>query len=110
LYSENFPFASKSPDTTYSINIPLQPIDTGANIILRNIFFETGKYDLKPASAAELDNLIDLLKENPTVNIEINGFTDNQGKPSDNLILSENRAKAVVKYLVQKMEKAKKKF
>jgi outer membrane protein OmpA-like peptidoglycan-associated protein len=48
-----------------------------------------------------LDNLIDLLKENPTVNIEINGFTDNQGKPADNLILSANRAKAVVKYLIQ---------
>jgi outer membrane protein OmpA-like peptidoglycan-associated protein/tetratricopeptide (TPR) repeat protein len=101
LYSENFPFASKTPDSTYLINIPLQPIDTGANIILRNIFFETGKYDLKPASAAELDNIIDLLKENPTVNIEINGFTDNQGKPADNLILSANRAKAVVKYLIQ---------
>ena len=102
MYSENFPFASKTPDSTYLINIPLQPIDTGASIVLKNIFFETGKYTLQQVSAAELDNIADLLKENPSVNIQINGFTDNQGKPADNMILSENRAKAVVKYLIQK--------
>jgi outer membrane protein OmpA-like peptidoglycan-associated protein/tetratricopeptide (TPR) repeat protein len=101
MYSENFPFSTKTPDSTYLINIPLQPIDTGASIVLKNIFFETGKYTLQQVSAAELDNLVDLLKENPSVNIQINGFTDNQGKPSDNMILSENRAKAVVKYLIQ---------
>jgi len=102
MYSENFPFSTKTPDSTYLINIPLQPIDTGASIVLKNIFFETGKYTLQQVSAAELDNLADLLKENPSVNIQINGFTDNQGKPTDNMILSENRAKAVVKYLIQK--------
>lgn len=102
MYSENFPFSTKTPDSTYLINIPLQPIDTGASIVLKNIFFETGKYTLQQVSAAELDNLADLLKENPSVNIQINGFTDNQGKPIDNMILSENRAKAVVKYLIQK--------
>jgi outer membrane protein OmpA-like peptidoglycan-associated protein len=102
MYSENFPFATKTPDSTYLINIPLQPIDTGASIVLKNIFFETGKYTLQQVSAAELDNLAELLKENPTLNIQINGFTDNQGKPADNMILSENRAKAVVKYLIQK--------
>lgn len=101
MYSENFPFSTKTPDSTYLINIPLQPIDTGASIVLKNIFFETGKYTLQQVSAAELDNLVDLLKENPSVNIQINGFTDNQGKPTDNMILSENRAKAVVKYLIQ---------
>jgi outer membrane protein OmpA-like peptidoglycan-associated protein/tetratricopeptide (TPR) repeat protein len=102
MFSENFPFSTKTPDSTYLINIPLQPIDTGASIVLKNIFFETGKYTLQQVSAAELDNLADLLKENPSVNIQINGFTDNQGKPIDNMILSENRAKAVVKYLIQK--------
>lgn len=102
MYSENFPFSTKTPDSTYLINIPLQPIDTGASIVLKNIFFETGKYMLQKVSEAELDNIAELLKENPTVNIQINGFTDNQGKPADNKILSENRAKAVVQYLIQK--------
>ncbi|HNU16063.1 MAG TPA: OmpA family protein, partial [Chitinophagaceae bacterium] len=57
---------------------------------------------LNPASQAELDILVQLLTENPSVKIEIGGHTDNVGKPSDNLILSNNRAKAVVNYLVSK--------
>ena len=43
-----------------------------------------------------------LLKENPQVTIQINGYTDNVGKPADNLLLSENRAKSVVNYLKAK--------
>jgi outer membrane protein OmpA-like peptidoglycan-associated protein len=43
-----------------------------------------------------------LLKDNPTVRIEISGHTDNVGKPSDNMALSNNRAKAVVSYLISK--------
>ena len=43
-----------------------------------------------------------LLNENPSLKIEISGHTDNVGKPADNLLLSMNRAKAVVSYLVSK--------
>ena len=45
---------------------------------------------------------VQLLKDNPTVKIEISGHTDNVGKPSDNLTLSNNRAKSVVNYLITK--------
>ena len=50
----------------------------------------------------ELEKLVQLLKENPTLKIEISGHTDNVGKPADNLCLVNNRAKAVVNYLVSK--------
>ena len=43
-----------------------------------------------------------MLNENPTMEIEISGHTDNVGKPSDNMILSNNRAKAVVNFLISK--------
>jgi outer membrane protein OmpA-like peptidoglycan-associated protein/tetratricopeptide (TPR) repeat protein len=102
LYSESFPLGSQPSDSVYLIDIPLQPIETNANVILKNIFFDTKKYDLKPESIAELDNVVDLLKENPTMRIQINGFTDNIGKSSDNLTLSNNRAKTVVTYLASK--------
>lgn len=102
MFSENFPLASKRSDSTYIIDIPLQPIEVNAQVVLKNIFFETGKFDLKKESESELENLFDLLTENPSLTIQINGHTDNVGKPADNLILSNNRSKAVVNYLIRK--------
>lgn len=102
IYSESFPLSSKPSDSVYQVDIPLQPIEVNANVVLRNIFFETGKFDLKKESEAELDNLVDLLKENNTMVVQINGHTDNVGKPADNLSLSNNRSKSVVAYLVRK--------
>ncbi|MBL7730060.1 MAG: PD40 domain-containing protein [Chitinophagaceae bacterium] len=102
FYSDNFLMSGRVADSTYEKNIPLSPIEANATIVLRNIFFDVNKAELKPASLAELDKLVQLLNENPTVKIEISGHTDNAGKPADNLLLSNNRAKAVVNYLVSK--------
>jgi outer membrane protein OmpA-like peptidoglycan-associated protein len=84
------------------VNIPLQPIVVGANIVLRNIFFSSGKYELLAESMVELDKLFLLMKENPLIKIQINGHTDSIGKEIDNMILSEARAKSVVVYLTAK--------
>lgn len=102
FYSDNFLMANKSPDSTYIKNILLEPIASNASVVLKNIFFEVNKYELNPESQTELDNLVRLLNENPTMEIEISGHTDNVGKPSDNMILSNNRAKAVVNFLISK--------
>ncbi len=102
FFSENFPLSQKQPDSTYNIDIPLQPIEADATIILKNIFFDVNKYDLKNESQVELDEVVALMKENPSVKIEISGHTDNVGKPIDNQKLSENRAKAVVGYITSK--------
>ncbi|MCX6318542.1 MAG: OmpA family protein [Bacteroidetes bacterium] len=102
FYSDNFLLSGLTPDTTYEKNIALQPIEVNASVVLKNIFFDVNKYELKSSSLTELDRLVILLQENPTVKIEIGGHTDNAGKPSDNLTLSNNRAKAVVNYLLSK--------
>ena len=102
FYSDNFMLSQGVPDSTYEKNIPLQPIEVNASIILKNIFFETNKFQLDPKSQAELDKIVQLLNDNPTLKIEISGYTDNVGKPSDNLSLSNNRAKSVVSYLIGK--------
>ena len=101
FYSENFQLTEKS-DSVFHIDIPLQPIEANASIVLKNIFFDINKYDLKPSSTSELDKVFILLRDNPTLTIQLNGHTDNVGKPEDNLVLSNNRAQAVVKYLVTK--------
>jgi outer membrane protein OmpA-like peptidoglycan-associated protein len=100
LYSENFSMSRDNGDTTYHIDIPLQPIEANAAIVLKNIFFDAGKYNLKSESGAELDEVVQLMKDNPTLKIQINGHTDNSGKAADNILLSENRAKSVTAYLV----------
>ena len=102
FYSDNFLLHKNSPDSTYEKNIPLQPIEMNAMIVLNNIFFDVNKFDLKPESQAELDKIIQLMNDNPSVKIQIGGHTDNAGKPADNLALSNSRAKTVVAYLINK--------
>lgn len=102
FYSDNFFLSSHSPDSTYEKNIPLQPIEANASVVLKNVFFDVNQFDLKPESEAELDIVVQLMNDNPTLKIQIGGHTDNVGKPADNLILSNNRAKSVVNYLISK--------
>ncbi|SRR5579871_1153016 len=102
FFSDNFSLTQEQPDSIYNIDIPLQPIESNAVIILKNIFFNVGRYDLKPESQFELDKVVLLMKENTTLKIEISGHTDNVGKIADNMILSQNRAKSVVSYLSSK--------
>jgi outer membrane protein OmpA-like peptidoglycan-associated protein/tetratricopeptide (TPR) repeat protein len=102
FYSENYNISEATTDSVFEANIPLQPIEANAHIILKNVFFDTKKTELKPASVTELDNVVRLMNENPNIKILISGFTDNVGKPADNLILSKGRALAVVNYLISK--------
>ncbi|HWH63443.1 MAG TPA: OmpA family protein [Ginsengibacter sp.] len=102
FYSENYNLSATSPDSTFFADIPLQPIEASAHIILKNVFFDTKRTELKPESITELDNVVRLMNENPTIKILISGYTDNVGKPADNLALSKGRAVAVVNYLLNK--------
>lgn len=103
FYSENFALTeTHSADKPYETNIYLMPITKGERVILKNIFFETDSYELKPQSKAELRKLTAFLNENKNVNIEISGHTDNVGSKTHNQELSENRAKAVYDYLITK--------
>ncbi len=102
FYSGNFPFLTRTPDSTYRMDIPLQPVKKDAQITLQNIFFATGDFSLRPESTAELDIIVRWLQENPGVRIRINGHTDSIGKAADNLALSTRRARAVTEYLRSK--------
>ena len=80
----------------------LTPIEIGQSIQLNNVFFYKGRAMLQSSSYAELDKLVDMLKENPTMEIELEGHTDNQGDADLNQKLSEDRVLAVKDYLVNK--------
>ena len=109
FHSENFSLSGDFPiDKPFTLDIFLRRIpdgpeglETGAPIVLRNIFFEFDKDILKPTSQNELQMLYRLLVEYPELRIRINGHTDSDGADDYNLDLSERRAKAVYDYLVQ---------
>ena len=102
FFSDLYPLSKNIPDSTYRKDIPLQPLEINASLVLKNILFETNSAQLQPISLVEINRLLQLLNENPTLKVQINGHTDNVGKPADNLKLSGNRAKSVVDYLVSK--------
>jgi outer membrane protein OmpA-like peptidoglycan-associated protein len=83
-------------------DISLSRLQVGFKTILRNIYFDTGKATLKSESFQELSKLERMLKENTSYKIEISGHTDFVGSTESNKKLSQNRANAVVKYLVEK--------
>ncbi|UEG51599.1 OmpA family protein [Mucilaginibacter daejeonensis] len=98
--SENFSLIGQEAHKPFNIEVPLNTIEVGRSAVLKNIFFDINRYDLKPESRSALRYLIDFMAINPTVSIEISGHTDNVGNDKINQTLSENRAKAVYDYLV----------
>ena len=65
------------------------------------INFDTGKSDIKPEMQGTIDQIIALLKDNEDLNVSIEGHTDNVGQPAANKTLSEQRAKSVMKAVVE---------
>jgi hypothetical protein len=102
FHSENFRIEGEhSYDKPYSIEIRLKKLGEGS-VVLRNVFFDVDKYQLKAESYLELDKFVAFMKTNPKLKAEVGGHTDNTGSPEHNVILSSNRAKAVYEYLVSK--------
>ncbi|NQY68034.1 MAG: OmpA family protein [Flavobacteriales bacterium] len=100
FYSENFSLKEKQYSEPFLMDVPLQPIKKGGNVVLKNVFFETDAFNLKAESKIELGKLVEFLEINKNVIIEIRGHTDNVGSASHNKELSTNRAKTVWDYLV----------
>jgi OmpA-OmpF porin, OOP family len=84
------------------LELAIAPIQTGVTVQLYNIFFKFGQATLEPESYFELDRMISVMGQNPTMVIEIQGHTDNVGSAEANLRLSQQRADAVRDYFVIK--------
>jgi len=80
----------------------LSPIEVGQVVRLNNIFFNTGKATLKSESFLELDRTTEFLNNNPDMEIEIGGHTDDVGSEAYNQKLSQARAQSVADYLIEK--------
>jgi outer membrane protein OmpA-like peptidoglycan-associated protein len=82
-------------------NLNLGKLEVGAKFILRNIYYDFDKAELKPESITELKKLLKMLRENPSMKVEIGSHTDNKGSNEYNIALSKRRAQSVVNWLVK---------
>jgi outer membrane protein OmpA-like peptidoglycan-associated protein len=99
--SINFNVPNFSEYMEIDTHILMQKAEVGSKAVLKNIFFDSGKSDLKTQSLSELENIRELLTINPSLKVQINGHTDNVGKAVYNKALSLKRAQSVVNYLIQ---------
>lgn len=99
--------ASRSYETAYYEDLQLlttEPViakvDEELRIVIENIYFDTEKYSIKEESQISLNKIVKVLKENPEMKLAINAHTDNKGRDSYNLKLSDQRAASALKYLL----------
>ncbi|MGJ7033513.1 OmpA family protein [Niabella hirudinis] len=86
------------------VNLALKVMELkkDASIVLKDIYYNYNKWDIRPDAALVLDNLIKTLEENPSVKIELSSHTDSRGGDAFNMTLSRRRAESAVQYLVSK--------
>lgn len=89
-------------DTTFFLKIPLESIFVGKTFRLENIYYDLDKADIRPDAAIELDKLVQILKDNPGLKIELGSHTDARASDIYNQRLSQRRADAAIQYLVNK--------
>ena len=102
FHSENFSLKNSDGNTPYQKDIAMKQITVGSSLVLNNIFYSSASSSLLKESFAELNTLVKLLNENPSLKVEIEGHTDNVGSEQYNNNLSQKRADAVKNYLVEK--------
>jgi outer membrane protein OmpA-like peptidoglycan-associated protein len=100
--SDNLDVASLGEYTEIRRDLYLTPVEVGSTIRLNNLFFDTGRWELRAESFPELNRAVAFLVEHPSIRIEVGGHTDNVGSDVDNRTLSENRVRSVVAYLAER--------
>jgi peptidoglycan-associated lipoprotein len=93
-------FLSKElTDTTFNVTIKLDKLELNKTFVLENIYYDLNKYNIRSDAAIELDKLVQILKDNPTMKIELSSHTDARATDAYNMTLSQNRAESAVTYL-----------
>ena len=102
--SRSIDFTSQNQSQNYKDNFTLTSYEEmkeqQLSVRINNIFFDFNESILKPESYLELDRLYKYLNDNPEINVEISGHTDNKGSDDYNITLSNSRANSVKEYLV----------
>lgn len=98
---ENFDFTTAASSDTIEQDLIIHPIEKGEKIVLKNIFFDHDKWDLKTASFPELNRILGYLKDDKIEKILISAHTDSVGDPVYNMGLSGKRARSVMNFFIR---------
>ncbi len=101
LASDNLSLKKSDEGNEYTIDFGMQRLEEGAEFVLRNIYFDYDKSDLRHESVDELNRLVKILEDNPEIRIELVGHTDSRGPGFYNNALSKRRSKVARDYLVK---------
>lgn len=102
LASDNLVVRPEDEGNEYTIDFEMQELEEGAEFVLRNIYFDFDKSTLRHESVDELNKLLKIMEENPTLRIELTGHTDSRGVVWYNNALSKRRSKVAKDYLTSK--------
>ena len=92
---------NRSTTLYLKLELEVQEVTTAKNIVMSNINFATGKSVVDTKSSADLDKLVQFLKDNGNIKLEVQGHTDNTGSVASNNLLSQKRANSIIDYLVK---------
>jgi len=101
LNTEENLFLAGKTGNSFSQNFILTPLEVGRTFRLDNVLFQRGTTNLVDSSYVELDKVIEMMNQNPGIEIELGGHTDNRGAARANLKLSQERVDKVKQYLVE---------
>jgi len=92
----------KGYNDTVFVELLLDKIIIGKPIVIKNIFYDFDKWNIRTDATKELDNLVNIMKDNPKINVELGSHTDARGKTMYNEVLSQKRAESAVEYIISK--------
>jgi len=88
--------------TTITKDLFLEPAELGKTFLLKNIYYDFDKWNIRADAAIELNKVVTIMKENPTIWIELGSHTDSRGKDDYNQTLSQKRAESAVQYIISR--------
>lgn len=93
----------QTAEVSVDINEPAPPVVKEISLAVNPIYFDLAKFNIRKDAAKELDKIVKIMNDNPTLEIELGSHTDCQASYEYNMILSENRAKASAEYIKQRI-------
>ncbi|MBI4947529.1 MAG: OmpA family protein [Bacteroidetes bacterium] len=102
ILSEDVDTRSEKYSKTFIVNFDLNEMVIGKSIVLENIYYDLDQCEIRADASKELDKLVKILNDNPTIKIELSSHTDSRAGDQYNLVLSDKRAKAAVNYLISR--------